>query len=73
MSRCVSKYILDTTQNSVKVPYLKVFKILKVQILNEVALIQVVENGLVCMIPRTKIYQNFLAVKHDINQHSHAT
>ena len=27
MSGCVSKYILDTTQNSVKVPYLKVFKI----------------------------------------------
>ena len=28
------------------------------------------ENGLVCKIPRTKIHQNFLAVKHDINQHS---
>ena len=27
VSGCVSKYILDTTQNSVKVPYLKVFKI----------------------------------------------
>ena len=28
------------------------------------------ENGLVCKISRTKIHQNFLAVKHDINQHS---
>ena len=26
VSGCVSKYILDTTQSSVKVPYLKVFK-----------------------------------------------
>ena len=27
VSGCVSKCVLDTTQNSVKVPYLKVFKI----------------------------------------------
>ena len=46
----------------------------KVQFLNEVALIQVVpENGLACKIPRTKIHQNSLASRYDINRHSDAT
>ena len=31
------------------------------------------ENGLVFKIARTKIHQNFLALKYDIKQHSHAT
>ena len=48
-------------------------KALKVQILNEVALIQCWENGLVFKIARTKIHQNFLAPKYDIKQHSDPT
>ena len=48
-------------------------KELKVQILNEVALIQVVRlKGLVFKIARTKIHQNFLALKYDIKLHSDA-
>ena len=48
-------------------------KALKVQILSEVVLIQVVRNGLVFKIARKKIHQNFLASKYDIKQHSDAT
>ena len=48
-------------------------KALKVQILSEVALIQVVRNGLVFESARKKIHQNFLASKYGIKQHSDAT
>ena len=49
-------------------------KVLKVQILNEVALRQVVRKRvLVFKLARTKIHQNFLASKYDIKQHSDAT
>ena len=48
-------------------------KALKVQILSEVALIQVVRNGLVFKIARKKIHQNFLASKYGVKQHSDAT
>ena len=41
-------------------------KALKVQILSEVALIQVVRNGLVSKIAKKKIHQNFLASKYGI-------
>ena len=41
-------------------------KALKVQISSEVALIQVVRNGLVFKIARKKIHQNFLASKYGI-------
>ena len=47
---------------------------LKVQIFNEVALIQVVRKRviLVLKIAKTKIHQNFLASKYDIKKHSDA-
>ena len=48
-------------------------KALKVQILSELALIQVVRNGLVFESARKKIHQNFLASKYGIKQHSDAT
>ena len=48
-------------------------KALKVQILSEVALIQVVRNGLVFKIARKKIHQNFMASKYGVKQHSDAT
>ena len=48
-------------------------KALKVQISSEVALIQVVRNGLVFKIARKKIHQNFLASKYGVKQHSDAT
>ena len=47
-------------------------KTLKVQILNEVALIQVVRKR-VSFRTRTKIHQNSLVSKYDIKQHSDAT
>ena len=46
-------------------------KALKVQILNEVALRQLVRKRV--RKKRTKIDQNFLASKYDIKQHSDAT
>ena len=46
---------------------------LKVQILSNVAIIQLVRNGLVFKIARKKIHQNFLASKYDIKQQSDAT
>ena len=48
-------------------------KALKVQILSEVALIQLVRNGLAFKIARKKIHQNFLASKYDIKQQSDVT
>ena len=49
-------------------------KALKVQILNEIALRQVVRKQvLVFKLARTKIHQDFLASKYDIKQHSDAT
>ena len=48
-------------------------KALKVQILSEVVLIQVVRNGLVFKIARKKIHQNFMASKYGVKQHSDAT
>ena len=47
-------------------------KALKVQILNEVALGQVVRKRVSLKIARTKIHQNFLASKYDIKRHSAA-
>ena len=47
-------------------------KALKVQIFNEVALIQVVRKR-VSFRTRTKIHQNSLVSKYDIKQHSDAT
>ena len=47
-------------------------KALKVQILNEVALVQVVSKR-VSFRTRTKIHQNSLVSKYDIKQHSDAT
>ena len=49
-------------------------KVLEVQILNEVALIQVVRKRVSFKIARTKIYKNFLASKYDhMKKHSDAT
>ena len=48
-------------------------KALKVQILNEVALGQVVRKRVSFKIAGTKIHQNFLASKYNIKQHSDAT
>ena len=45
---------------------------LKIQILSEVALLQVVRKRVSFKIARTKINQNFLASKYDIKQHSDA-
>ena len=45
----------------------------KSPILNEVALIQVVRKRVSFKIARTKINQNFQALKYDIKQHSEAT
>ena len=43
-------------------------KALKVQILNEVALIQVMRKRVSFQLARMKINQNFLASKYDIKQ-----
>ena len=54
--------------------FLEIYKkALKVQILSEGALIQVVRKQLVFKIARTKIHQHFLASKYDIKQHSDAS
>ena len=48
-------------------------KVLKVHILNEVVLIQVVRKRASFQDARTKIHQNSLPSKYDINQHSDGT
>ena len=48
-------------------------KVLKVQILNEVALIHVVRKRVSFQDSKNEKNQNFLASKYDIKQHSDAT
>ena len=49
-------------------------KALKVQLLNEIALIQVVRKQVSFQDPATtKVHRNFLASKYDIKQHFDAT
>ena len=48
-------------------------KALKVQILNEVALMQVVRKRVSFEVRKNENEPNFLALKYDIKQHSDAT
>ena len=74
----IIKYIMKIMWRDFKKNSFKSFqryskKALKVQILDELSLGKVVKNGLVFKIARTKIGQNFLALKYHIKQHSDVT